>query len=118
MVSDLEDLHVWAKALATGELLSTAMQKERLEWVKVPGAEVIDAKYGLGIYSMGDLVGHDGMLWGYNSAMYYYPEEDSTIVVLFNRSMDQKDGQWVSPADPFSMGAAAILFPGKMPWDK
>lgn len=26
--------------------------------------------------------------------------------------------QWVSPADPFSMGAAAILFPGKMPWDK
>jgi len=54
MVSDLEDLHVWAKALATGELLSTAMQKERLEWVKVPGAEVIDAKYGLGIYSMGE----------------------------------------------------------------
>jgi D-alanyl-D-alanine carboxypeptidase len=118
MVSDLEDLRVWAKALATGELLSDEMQKERLRWVDVPGAEVIEAKYGLGIYSMGGLIGHDGMLWGYNSAMFYYPEQDATIIVLFNRGMDQKDGEWVSPADPFVMGAAALLFPGEMPWDQ
>lgn len=118
IVSNLEDLHTWARALATGELLSEKMQKERLTWVNVPGGEAIGAKYGLGIFSMGDLVGHDGMLWGYNSGMYYYPEKDATIVVLFNRGMDQKDGEWVSPADPFSMAAASILFPGKMPWDK
>jgi D-alanyl-D-alanine carboxypeptidase len=118
MISNLEDLHTWAKALATGKLLSKEMQKERLTWVDIPGGEVIQAKYGLGIYSMGGLIGHDGMLWGYNSGMYYYPEEDATIVILFNRAMDQKDGEWVSPDLPYTMGAAAVLFPGQMPWDK
>ncbi len=119
MVSSLEDLHVFAKALATGDkLLSKDMQKERLRWVKVPGAEALDCRYGLGIFAMGDLLGHDGMVWGYNSAVYYYPEEDATFAILFNRGMDQKDGQWVSPADPFAMGAASIVFPGKMIWDR
>ncbi|MFH1149236.1 MAG: serine hydrolase domain-containing protein [Actinomycetota bacterium] len=118
MISDLEDLHRWAKALATGELISPEMQKERLECVDIPGAEAIEGKYGLGIYSMGGLVGHDGMLWGYNCGMYYYPEKDATIVVLFNRGMDQKDGEWVSPDLPYTMAASAILFPGRMPWDQ
>ncbi|MHB8895187.1 MAG: serine hydrolase domain-containing protein [Candidatus Geothermincolia bacterium] len=118
MISTLDDLHTWSKALATGQLLSPKMQKERLTWVNIPGGEAIQAKYGLGVYAMGDLIGHDGMLWGYNSGMYYYPAEDATIVILFNRAMDQKDGQWVSPDLPYTMAAGSILFPGKMPWDK
>lgn len=118
MISNLEDLHKWAKALATGSLLSKKMQKERLTWVDCPGGEAIGAKYGLGIFSLGGLIGHDGMLWGYNCGMFYYPEEDATIVVLFNRAMDQQNGEWVSPDLPFTIGAASILFPGKFPWDK
>lgn len=118
MVSNLEDLHKWSKALATGSLLSKKMQDERLAWVDCPGGETIGARYGLGIFSLGGLIGHDGMLWGYNCGMYYYPAEDATIVVLFNRAMDQQDGEWVSPDLPFTIGAASILFPGRFPWDK
>ncbi|MBU1670778.1 MAG: beta-lactamase family protein [Actinobacteria bacterium] len=118
IVSDLDDLHRWAKALATGELISPEMHKEQLRWVNIPGAEAIGGKYGLGVYSMGGMVGHDGMLWGYNCGMYYYPEKDATIVVLFNRGMDQRDGEWVSPDIPFTMAASAVLFPGRMPWDQ
>ena len=118
MVSDLEDLRVWAKALATGELLSEEMQEERLTWVDVPGAETLEMKYGLGILSMGGMLGHDGMLWGYNTGMLYYPEKDATIVVLFNRAMDQQDGEWVTYDLPYTMAAASILFPGEMPWDE
>jgi len=118
MISTLDDLKIWAKALATGKLVSAEMQKERLTWVKSPGGEAIDAKYGLGIFAMDGLVGHDGMLWGYNCGMYYFPEQDATFVVLFNRGMDQKDGEWVSPDIPFVLAASSILFPGKMPWDK
>lgn len=118
MVSDMQDLHKWAKALATGQLLSKAAQKERLTWVDIPGAEALDMKYGLGILYFGGLIGHDGMLWGYNTAMYYYPEEDATIVVMFNRAMDQVNGEWISYDLPYTMAASAILFPGKMPWDK
>jgi len=117
MISTLEDLRVWAKALATGELLSEEMQRERLAWVQMPGGESLDMKYGMGIFSMGGLIGHDGMLWGYNTGMYYYPEHDATIVVFFNRAMDQKDGEWVAYDIPFTMAAASILFPGEMPWD-
>src|SRR5438477_6834866 len=32
MISTLADLHTWAQALATGRLLSPALQKQRLSW--------------------------------------------------------------------------------------
>jgi hypothetical protein len=32
MISTLHDLQIWAKALATGRLLSAASQKQRLTW--------------------------------------------------------------------------------------
>lgn len=118
MISRLEDLRVWAKALATGKLLSKEMQKERLTWVDIPGGDSIEAQYGLGIYAMGGLIGHDGMIWGYNTAVFYYPPEDTTFVVLFNKGMDQKNGEWVSPDLPFILGASAVVLPGKMPWDQ
>ena len=38
MVSNLEDLHTWVRALATGSLLSPEMQAERLRWTGSPQA--------------------------------------------------------------------------------
>ena len=48
---------------------------------------------------------------GYNTTMFYYPEKDATIVVLFNRAMDQQDGQWVSYDLPYTMAAVFHPFP-------
>src|SRR5207248_2197379 len=46
MISDLHDLHRWAKVLATGTLLSPATQAEREKFITVPGFD--GDGYGLG----------------------------------------------------------------------
>ena len=77
-ISTAEDLRIWAKAFATGQLISPAMQRERLTWV--PIAE--GAGYGLGIFRVGDLIGHNGEIPGFQSFMVYSPKRDVTIIVL------------------------------------
>ncbi len=117
MVSDMEDMKTWAKALATGELLSEKTQEERLEWIDVPGGETLGAKYGLGIYYLGGLIGHDGDPLAYNCATYYYPEQDATIVVMYNKGMNEVDGQYFSADMPTVMGIATLTMPDEnWPW--
>jgi D-alanyl-D-alanine carboxypeptidase len=80
VVSTLDDLHRWARALALGTLLDRTLQQERLQWVQTgtPGLE-----YGLGIARFyGNLIGHDGAIFGYESMMVYSQTLQTTIVVL------------------------------------
>ena len=81
MVSTIDDLKVWAKANAEGELISATMQKERL--ALVPSG---DPQYGLGIVvTASGYLGHSGALPGYNCSMYYHPRQKITVIVLLNR---------------------------------
>ncbi|GAA1228952.1 serine hydrolase domain-containing protein [Kitasatospora nipponensis] len=82
MISDLHDLHHWAKDLATGTLLSAATQAQREKFIPVPGFE--DAGYGLGLFTTHGWVGHNGSLPGYESVTMYLPEQDATMVILLN----------------------------------
>jgi len=106
MVSNLHDLHIWSKALATGALLSPAMQRERSQWSAIPGGEPLDARYGLGILSMAGFLGHNGGIPGFSSIAMYLPETDATIVILVNQST--LDG---GPADFLFYDIAGLLFP-------
>jgi D-alanyl-D-alanine carboxypeptidase len=82
-ISTLNDLIIWAKADATGALLSPEAQKERLSWVSPPPSP--GAQYGLAIAEFpGSFIGHDGQLPGFNSFVGYNPETDATIVVVTN----------------------------------
>ena len=110
MISDLEDLRVWVKALATGELLSEEMHEQQLQWVDMPGLESVDGKYGLGIMSLAGFRGHNGAIFGYNSIMLYLPEADATIIVLANKSTNFSQ----ETAGIFS-GIARLLFPDLFP---
>jgi D-alanyl-D-alanine carboxypeptidase len=47
-ISTLHDLKIWARALATGQLLSTATQKERLNWVNI-GTLWLGKPFGYGL---------------------------------------------------------------------
>lgn len=85
MISNLYDLKTWAKALATGELISESTQKERLTWVDGT-IEDLDVKYGLGIFSIDGFIDHAGELPGYSTAPFYNPDKDATIVVLLNKN--------------------------------
>ena len=82
-ISTVDDLRIWAKADATGELLSPEAQKERLSWVSPPPSP--GTNYGLAIAEFpGSFIGHDGQLPGFNSFVGYEPQKDATVVVATN----------------------------------
>lgn len=79
-ISTLHDLQIWTKALATGKLVSAAMQQQRLHWVEIQSGVF----YGLAIFNVYNFVGHDGQLPGFQSFMGYEAQTDSTMIVLTN----------------------------------
>ena len=86
MVSSLEDLKVWARALATGELLSEKMHQEQMpaNLKEAPGSPV-KSGYGMGVSQQDVWIGHSGAIAGFMVNMGYYPEKDATIVTFFNK---------------------------------
>jgi D-alanyl-D-alanine carboxypeptidase len=85
MTSTMDDLEKWSNALADGSLLSKKLQRERLKFKRFAGV-TINAGYGLGVERINDLVGHNGAILGFSSAMYRYPQADATFVVVGNAS--------------------------------
>jgi D-alanyl-D-alanine carboxypeptidase len=110
MISDLEDLRVWAKALANGALLQPATQRARLAWTTLPGASGVEIRYGLGIAEIAGFIGHTGATFGYSTFMGYLPDEDATAVVLTNNGS-------ISEATAPGLFAflAQPLFPDRIP---
>jgi D-alanyl-D-alanine carboxypeptidase len=87
MVSTVEDLRVWAQDLATGKLLSPAMQRERESFLLAP-SEGEGSLYGLGVENQNGWIGHNGNIAGYQSYAYYLPAERIAMVVLVNSNAD------------------------------
>ena len=83
MISTLDDMHSWAPALATGKLLSPAMQEQRLQTLGIPGQPPGDG-YGLGIFNLGGWIGHNGSVPGYEAVTVYLPERQMALVILIN----------------------------------
>jgi D-alanyl-D-alanine carboxypeptidase len=81
MVSTLGDLHRWARAVATGKLLSRATQKQRLRF---HATDLRNFGYGLGLMNFAGWIGHSGLLPGYQSLTVYLPSKQATLVVLVN----------------------------------
>jgi D-alanyl-D-alanine carboxypeptidase len=46
----------------------------------------IDVGYGLGIANFGGLIGHNGAIFGYSTAMFRVPAIDATIVIEGNQA--------------------------------
>lgn len=112
LVSNLQDLRTWVKAYTTGAQLSAAMQKQRLTWVKLPPNSP-QRKYGLGIGFDHGWLGHTGELPGYNTAGFYLPEQDATIVIEVNSDIpgaNKKD-----PAPVLFRSLAEIVTPNNVP---
>ena len=110
MISNLKDLKIWADALAKGKLLSKAAHKEQLTWVDISETHGIEEKYGLGIFYLGGLIGHDGRQPGYDTAMFYLPSRDAVFVVLLNKS------EAANIALGVLMKIVTIVLPGEVPW--
>lgn len=83
VISTLHNLQIWAKALATGTLLTALMQHERLS-SSVPIDKTGANTYGLGIADVYGLLGHNGGIQGFTSWMLYQPKRQATVVILTN----------------------------------
>ena len=115
MVSTMSDMAVWAEALGSGKFLSPtlAAKRLRLSWFlgnvrPLPtqtASPSLPVRYGLGLYSLGPLIGHDGGVKGYVDEVFYSPSHHATIVVFvngndpYNNSGEQADALTVSIAN-------------------
>jgi D-alanyl-D-alanine carboxypeptidase len=106
MISDLEDLHTWAPALATGRLLKKETQEQRLKTTSVAGMP--NAGYGLGIFNVAGWIGHNGSLPGYQSLTVYLPSAQATLVVLLNTDIAYQGNE---PSTLFGKAVTGIVTP-------
>ena len=83
MISTLEDMRIWARALATGALLTPETQRQRLDTTVPMNAEK-SAFYGLGIFNAGGWIGHSGSIFGYQTVVLYLPPTQTTLVFFIN----------------------------------
>ena len=111
MISTLSDLNLYSKNLATGQLISNKSQEDRLNWrsgFTMTGGpwKGKNLKYGFGIASFDNAIGHNGGIPGFNSFMGYLPEKGASIIVLVNMQ-DNKEG--MGPADFMGMKIVELL---------
>jgi len=92
MISTLDDMHVWADALADGTLLDPDTQKQRLDTVTAPPLPPQDG-YGLGIFDLAGWIGHNGSLPGYQTVAAHLAPRDTTMVIMTNTDIPAAGGE-------------------------
>lgn len=107
-ISTAHDLRIWAKALATGQLLSPAGHRERLQF----GAK---SNYGLGVIRGSDgVIWHNGAIPGWQSYLGYEPGTGITVIVLTNLQVAPNTYLIDSlPADNMAKLIRAQVLPGR-----
>ncbi|WP_266158851.1 serine hydrolase domain-containing protein [Dyella silvatica] len=88
LVSTVDDLHRWMRALATGKAIGNdGFQQMISATPDLPGSSAAH-RYGFGTYLWhvrGNLmVGHTGQINGFASVVAYLPKQDITVVALGN----------------------------------
>jgi D-alanyl-D-alanine carboxypeptidase len=83
LISNIEDLKIWAKELALGDLLSAESKNERI----LLGVQ--DSGYGFGLEIHGNLRGHSGGIVGWNTMVFHDAVKKITIITHAN-SLDEK----------------------------
>ncbi|SDX90510.1 serine hydrolase domain-containing protein [Roseicitreum antarcticum] len=86
IISTLDDLLVYGRALGTGkDLLGAEAQQERLRSFPEP------AGYGIAMGCVNGWIGHTGELPGYNTTVFYDTTTDTTVVVQANSDIPSGD---------------------------
>jgi D-alanyl-D-alanine carboxypeptidase len=98
MISTVEDLLAYGRALGTGEgLLPPEQQAQRLDSFvsDLPPLNQSplngDLGYGIGLMNDQGWIGHNGELPGYNTYLLYHPELDATVAVAVNSDIPSGD---------------------------
>jgi D-alanyl-D-alanine carboxypeptidase len=97
MISTLDDMRIWARALATGALLTPHTQRQRIG-TTVPMDAEKSAFYGLGIFNAAGWIGHSGSIFGYQTVVLYLPAAQTTLVFFINTDVPLKAGTTLARA--------------------
>lgn len=108
MISTIADLTTWARLLATGELISPALQAERMRWERM-GDNDDEWHYTFGIEENSGWLGHNGMIPGYFTYVVYHPELRASIVIAMNTDRNREGEPGINP---IMRELSEILFPG------
>lgn len=111
VVSTLNDLQTYVRALCTGQLLKPATHAERMAGEQLEGAPPF-VKYGEGIGQSGPFCGHNGSIFGFSSQAFYLPSKDAVIVVNVNR-LDMDDQ---NQSSELFLRLTRALFPQEVNW--
>jgi D-alanyl-D-alanine carboxypeptidase len=100
MISTVEDLLVYGRALGTGEgLLPPEQQAKRLNSFG-PAPPVPEQTYSIGLMGLRGWVGHNAGIPGFNTILFYHPEIDAVIVVEVNTDLFSGDCPSGTPTWP------------------
>ena len=86
LLSTVDDLNVWFKALRNGELISKASYQLMTSPVKLNDGSMSNYGFGLGMFEFNkyDGIGHGGGIHGFATYAFYIPAEDLYVAVLNN----------------------------------
>jgi D-alanyl-D-alanine carboxypeptidase len=112
IVSNLDDVMTWARAVGTGATLTLKTQRSRLRGnaASKSGAR----EYAFAIGKDNGWLAHDGELPDFNSQLAYFPKQDITIVVLANSDMSVA-GSTATPAPVIFSALAKVVTPSNVP---
>jgi len=82
VVSSVDDLETFVRALCRGALLKPATSRTQLRGQLLTGT---NAHYGEGVATGSGFCGHSGTINGFSSDMYYVPKFDLSLVISVNR---------------------------------
>jgi CubicO group peptidase (beta-lactamase class C family) len=86
LLSTVDDLNMWFKALRSGKLVSKANYKLMTSPAKLNDDSMSDYGFGLGLFKLNkyDAIGHGGGIHGFVTNAFYIPSEDLYVAVLNN----------------------------------
>lgn len=87
IISNIDDIKIYLRALGTGKFYSPRIQDARKEWAITHG----NLKYGLGMFSVGGFLGHNGGIPGFTNFSGYSPEKNCSIIVVYNTQREGAD---------------------------
>jgi len=92
IITTAPSLVKWYDALFTKRFIDTGSKMELIR--SVPNGKYNKAGAGLGVathtyFDLGNVVGHDGLLWGYSSVVMFFEEENLTLAIATNSSNDK-----------------------------
>lgn len=87
MISTVPDMKRWVKSYVTGTMNSKASQRDRFDFLPTGLGKGLD--FGMGIGRNNGWYGYTGGLPGYNTAAYYMPAKDITLIAFVNAQREQ-----------------------------